>query len=134
GIFWIRQDLIDLLHPIGIGWNSVVDCYDFGKIDFRLKSSAARWEGGAPNVAGIAAMGASLDLLLNEGIDRIRERVEFITDYLCENAHRAGLEVFSSRAPSEKSGIVSLLTPGRDPDELMKRCRAAGIIVNNRLG
>src|SRR5439155_1016894 len=36
GIFWIREDLIDLLHPIGVGWNSLVDCYDFGKIDFRL--------------------------------------------------------------------------------------------------
>ena len=134
GIFWIRKDLIDLLHPIGVGWNSVVDPYNFAKIDFRLKPSAARWEGGAPNVGGITAMGASLDMLLNAGIEQVRERVEFVTDYLCERAPQSGLEVFSSRAPGEKSGIVSLRTPGRDPDELMKRCRAAGIVVNNRMG
>ena len=134
GLFWIRKDLIDLLHPIGVGWNSVVDCYNFAKIDFRLKPSAGRWEGGAPNVAGITAMGASLDLLLNTGIAAVGERVEFITDYACDRAGAAGLEVFSSRAPGEKSGIVSLGTPGRDPDELMKRCRAAGVIVNQRMG
>jgi selenocysteine lyase/cysteine desulfurase len=57
-----------------------------------------------------------------------------ITDYLCERAPRAGLEVFSSREAGEKSGIVSLATPGRNPEELVRRCRAAGIIVNNRLG
>jgi cysteine desulfurase/selenocysteine lyase len=134
GIFWIRKELIDLLHPIGVGWNSVLAPLDFGKIDFRLKLGAGRWEGGAPNVAGITAMGASLELLLNAGIEQVRERVEKITDYLCDRVSRAGLEVFSSRSLGEKSGIVSLLSPGRDPDELMKRCRAAGIIVNNRLG
>lgn len=134
GLFWIRKDLIDLLHPVGVGWNSVIDPYNFGKIDFRLRPEAIRWEGGAPNVAGVTAMGASLDLLLGAEIARVRERVESITDHLCERASRAGLEVFSSRAASEKSGIVSLTAPGRDPEELVKRCRAAGIVINNRLG
>ena len=134
GLFWIRQELIDVLHPIDVGWNSVIDCYDFGKIDFRLKPSASRWEGGAPNVAGLTAMGASLELLLNAGIGNLQRRVEHLTDYLCEGAGRAGLEVFSSRRPGEKSGIVSLATPGRDPDQLLRRCRDAGIVVNQRAG
>src|SRR5260370_20636125 len=94
GLFWIRKDLIDMLHPIGVGWNSVVDCHDFAKIDFRLKPHAGRWEGGAPNVAGITAMGASLELLLNAGITAIGERVVFITDYACDRAAAAGREDF----------------------------------------
>jgi selenocysteine lyase/cysteine desulfurase len=134
GIFWIRQELIERLHAIGVGWNSVVDPLNFGKIDFRFKPGAGRWEGGAPNVAGITAMGASLELLLNAGIEQVQQRVEELTDYLCAQAPKSGLEVFSSRAPGEKSGIVSLLAPGRDPDELMRRCRQAGIIVNQRMG
>ena len=134
GIFWIRKDLIDMLHPIGVGWNSVVDCYNFAKIDFRLKPHAGRWEGGAPNVAGITAMGASLDLLLSKGIANLGERVEFLTDYASDRAKAAGLEVFSSRAPGEKSGIVAFHAPGRDPDALVKRCRDAGVIVNQRMG
>ena len=29
---------------------------------------------------------------------------------------------------------MSLLTPGRDPKEIMHKCRAAGVIVNVRAG
>jgi selenocysteine lyase/cysteine desulfurase len=134
GVFWIRTDLIDMLHPVGVGWNSVVDGLDFGKIDYRLKPGADRWEGGAPNVGGIHAMGASLQLLLDAGVAELEKRILTLTDYLCERASRAGVEVFSSRLMGEKSGIVSLLTPGRNPDELKHRCRAAGVIVNQRSG
>ncbi|HLW64630.1 MAG TPA: aminotransferase class V-fold PLP-dependent enzyme [Gemmataceae bacterium] len=134
GIFWIRRELIDRLHCIGVGWNSVQDPMNFGKIDFRLKPGADRWEGGALNVAGIAGMGASLELLLNTRIVQIEKRVEELTDYLCEQAPRVGLEVFSSRLPGEKSGIVSLRTGERDPLALVKHCRQAGVIVNQRLG
>ncbi|MCX7700983.1 MAG: aminotransferase class V-fold PLP-dependent enzyme, partial [Gemmataceae bacterium] len=42
--------------------------------------------------------------------------------------------IFSSRAAGEKSGIVSLETGDRDPVELVKRCRQAGVIVNQRAG
>src|SRR5262249_21363029 len=29
GIFYIRRDLVEMLHPIGVGWNSVVNARDF---------------------------------------------------------------------------------------------------------
>jgi selenocysteine lyase/cysteine desulfurase len=134
GLFWLRRDLIDLLHPIDVGWKSVVDCYNFSKIEFRLKPGADRWEGGAANVGGVHAMGASLDLLLSAGVAALESHIMELTDYLCDRAASAGLEVFSSRLPAEKSGIVSLYTPGRDPATLKRRCRDAGVIVNERSG
>jgi len=134
GLFWIRSDLIDYLHPISVGWNSVVNPLQFSHIDFRLKPTADRWEGGAPNVAGIHAFGASLTLLLQFGIPAVETRVLELTDELCHRAARAGLTIFSSRLPAEKSGIVSLETAGRDPAELVRRCRAASVIVNHRAG
>ncbi|MDB5307780.1 MAG: csd 2 [Gemmataceae bacterium] len=134
GIGYVRREWVDRLHPVGVGANSVVHPYAFSTIDFTLKPHAGRWEGGAYNVPGIAALGASLDLLLAAGIENVERRVLALTDYLCDRAAAAGLEVFSSRAPGEKSGIVSLAKPGTPPDTIMKRCREAGIIVNNRAG
>jgi cysteine desulfurase/selenocysteine lyase len=135
GIFFIRKALIDRLHPIGVGWHSVVNCWDFATIDFRLRPDAARWEGGSPNTAGITALGASLDLLLNIGIGNVAERIFELTDYLCDRATKIGVEVFSSRQADERSGIVSLLPPsGADLAELVRRCRDAGVIVNRRAG
>ncbi len=133
GVFWIRREWVDRLQPIGVGWHSVVNATDFSKIDFTLKPHAGRWESGTLNVPGIHALGASLELLLGQGIDAVAARVLELTDHLCERAKSAGLEVFSSRLPGEQSGIVSLTAPG-DARALVKRCKDAGIVINLRAG
>jgi selenocysteine lyase/cysteine desulfurase len=133
GLFWCRRELVERLHPTTVGWKSVVHETDFSTIDFTLKPHAGRWEGGTPNVPGIAGLGASLDVLLRLGIDAVAERVLSLTDHLCETAERAGLTVFSSRRDGEKSGIVSLTVPG-DVKALVAKCRAAGVVVNRRAG
>lgn len=134
GLLYIRPEWVDRLHAVGIGWNSVVDSMDFTRIDFRLKPNAWRWESGARNVAGISALGASLDLLLGLGIEAIAKRVFALTDHLCEQAPRAGLGVHSSRRQGESSSIVSLVVPGQEPREVVHRCRAEGVVINHRAG
>jgi selenocysteine lyase/cysteine desulfurase len=134
GIGYVRGELVERLHPIGVGAFSTVNPWAFTTIDFTLKPHAGRWEGGAYNMPGLTALGASLELLLNAGIDNVRRRVIELTDYLCDNAVSRGWKVFSSRAENEKSGIVSLIHPTRPSDEVMKRCKAAGVAVNNRAG
>jgi selenocysteine lyase/cysteine desulfurase len=133
GLFYIRRELVERLHPVGIGWNSVVGAWDFSQTDFRLKPHAGRWESGTLNVGGVLALGASLDLLLRHGVEEIADRVLELTDHLCERAKRAGLTVFSSRRPADRSGIVSLTVPG-DPREVVRRCRAASVVINQRAG
>ncbi|HEV3263174.1 MAG TPA: aminotransferase class V-fold PLP-dependent enzyme, partial [Gemmataceae bacterium] len=107
---------------------------DFSRIDFLLKPHAGRWESGSLNVAGITALGGSLELLLGIGLPAISGRILELTDYLCERVAAAGLEVFSSRLPAEKSGIVSIAVPGEEPRSLVRRLRAAGVVVNHRAG
>jgi cysteine desulfurase / selenocysteine lyase len=133
GILYVRRALLDLLHPVGVGWNSVVGARDFSRIDFTLKPHAGRWESGTLNVAGITALGASLELLLEIGVPAVAGRVLQLTDELCEQAQRAGLTVYSSRRPEDRSGIVSLIVPG-DVRQLVRRCRDAGIVLNQRAG
>jgi selenocysteine lyase/cysteine desulfurase len=134
GLFSIRRELVERLHPVGVGWNSVVGARDFSRLDFRLKPHAGRWESGTLNVAGIAALGASLELLLDIGIAAVSQRVLELTDYLCDRAAAAGFEVFSSRRPGDRSAIVSLSAPGAEPRALVRRCREDGIVINHRAG
>jgi selenocysteine lyase/cysteine desulfurase len=134
GLFYIRRELVERLHPVGVGWNSVVGALHFDRIEFRLKPHAGRWESGTLNVAGITALGASLELLLDIGIAAIAGRVLDLTDYLCARAPESGLEVFSSRRPEDKSGIVSLRLPDGDPRGAVRRCRDHGIVINHRAG
>jgi selenocysteine lyase/cysteine desulfurase len=134
GIGYVRREWVERLHPIGVGANSVVKPYAFSTIDFTLKPHAGRWEGGAYNVPGVTALGASLELLLGAGVENLQRRVLELTDHLCDKAASARLEVFSSRDPAERSGIVSLTKPGVPSDAVMKACRAAGVVVNSRAG
>jgi len=134
GILWIRRDWIERLRPVDIGWNSVVGARDFGTIDFRLKPNAGRYESGSLNVAGIMALGGSLEWLLEIGVDKIAARVLELTDYLCRRvAERPTPTVYSSRRPSDQSGIVSFAYA--DPNEAgakVRLCRGNGIVVNKR--
>jgi selenocysteine lyase/cysteine desulfurase len=134
GILFVRRELVDFLHATSVGWSSVVNYHDFTQIDFRLKSHAGRWESGTLNIAGILGLGASLRLLLDIGIPAITDRLTEVTDHLCDRAGSIGLEVFSSRDAAEKSGIVSLLAPDRDLQQVKRRCRDAGIVINHRAG
>jgi cysteine desulfurase/selenocysteine lyase len=133
GVLWVRREIIEQLHPVGIGWNSMIDGRNFGRVEMRLKPHAGRWESGSLNVGGILALGASLELLLAAGIDAIAERVLHLTDYLCERSRQIGVTVYSSRRPGEASGIVSLRLPG-DVRAVVRRCLDGGIVVNHRAG
>jgi cysteine desulfurase / selenocysteine lyase len=133
GIFYIRRELVEMLHPVGVGWNSVLDSFNFSRLELRLKPHAGRWESGTLNMGGIVALGASVELLHGVGMPAVTERVFALTDYLCEAAQRRGLGVFSSREPAERSGIVSLLVPD-DSREAVRRCKAANMVVSQRGG
>ncbi len=132
GLFFIRKELVELLHPISIGWKSVVNATDFSKTDFRLRPHAGRWESGTLNVGGISALGASIDLLLEAGVAEVAGRVLHLTDYLCEQLARASLTVASSRLDRERSGIVSIECPPAALSNCLRSCREEGIIINQR--
>jgi selenocysteine lyase/cysteine desulfurase len=134
GLLYARREWVERLHPVGIGWNSVIGSGNFSRLDFRLKPHAGRWESGSLNVAGISALGASLELLLQIGIPAVGEHILELTEHLCEGARRLDIEVFSSRRPGEQSGIVSLLPPGKDVGALVRQCKEQGIVVNHRAG
>jgi selenocysteine lyase/cysteine desulfurase len=132
GFLYVRPDLLNYLHPRMVGAHSVVDPFNYGNIDFTLNPDAGRWEGGTLNLPGLAAWGASIDLLLKLGPAAVANRIRHLTDLLVEQAKTAELTVFSDR--DHWSGIVSLATGDRDPKELMIKCRSAGVIVNYRGG
>src|SRR5439155_486052 len=68
------------------------------------------------------------------GVPAIGNRILHLTDYLCEQAQRAGFTIYSSRRPEDKSNIVSLIVPGAEPRPLIRACREQSIVINHRLG
>ena len=134
GVFFIRREHLGRLRPVGVGWNSVAGAHDFHRIDFTLKDSAERYEGGSVNVACLTALGASLELLNRFGPEAISRRVLEITDLACSRLAEIGAVIDSDRSEAHKSGIVAFQLPGRDPDALRRQCLQREVVLSCRAG
>lgn len=133
-IFYCRRALLDRLRPISVGWKSVANHAAFANIDFRFPETAARFECGSLNVAGIAALGASLGLLEEVGIAEIERRVLTITERITQRLSEAGANIYSPRGPGEWSGIVSFDWPGADPKRVKPFCLTRQVVISHREG
>jgi len=138
GVFFLRQEHLDLLRPTVVGWHSVENAHDFSSIDFQLRDEAARFEAGSQNMVGVLGMGASIDLLVETGLSpttsTIAEQVLRLGDYACQRLTELGATIISDRTPNHASGIISFQLPGHDPGEVVKHCAAMDVILSSRHG
>ncbi len=133
GIFYCARRVLDLVRPWVVGWRSVVDNHDFDTYRTELQPGAGRFEEGTPNTAGVFALGAAIDLLLEIGIDAIAARVLALTDRLVAGLVERGAECLSPRG-AEASGIVSFRLPDEPVARTVARLRAQRIFVVARRG
>ncbi len=133
GFLYVRREWIDRLRPLGVGWHSVVGTYN-SPVDFTLKPTAERWEGGSFNMPGLQALGASVGLLLEIGPEVVSQRILENAEQVREIARTAGWNVYGSNRPEDLSGIVALEKPGVDPNEVVRRLRSAGVAAACRRG
>jgi cysteine desulfurase / selenocysteine lyase len=121
GIFYCRRELLDRLGLVFTGWLCMKGAMDFGNYRFDLVESARRFDTGSYNLVGIHGLGASIDLLLDAGIDAIAARILSLTDRLVAGVQRKGYRIISSRRPGEASGIVSFVSNRHDHEDLRRR-------------
>jgi len=133
GIFFCRRELLGSLHP-EVGWMNVVHAADYAHLDFTLRPDAKRFECGGYNIAGILALGAALEMLLNVGIEAIWRRLHALTTMLADGVQAKGYRVYSPRAREpECSGIVSFSSPNpQDQSGIIKSLEAQRIILVER--
>jgi selenocysteine lyase/cysteine desulfurase len=139
GIAYIRREHLERLRPFGLGSHSVVHESDYTRIELNLKPSAARYEGGAQNMCGMIALGSSLELLLELGIDAVASAILDITDHACLRLTEIGATIVSDRRPEERggqqrSGIVAFELPGRDSLAVKKHCLGKKAVLSCRSG
>jgi selenocysteine lyase/cysteine desulfurase len=135
GLFYIRREHLERIHPIGVGWNSVAQASDFSHIELKFKDSAARFEGGSSNMVGFAGLRASLELLMSLGIAAIGERILAMTDLACSRLTEAGAKIVSHRDnPDRSSGIVLFEWPGRDQQTVRRQLLDRKVVTSYRAG
>ena len=135
GLFYCRHELLGLLRPSSLGWLGVKNAHDFTSYRLEYRDDARRFDGGSYNVAGIWGLGASIDWLLELGVDRIWQRVKSLTDRLVEGVRAKGYRVVSSREAGEESGIVSFVSATHDHNRIVSHLRQEyRTVISARLG
>ena len=138
GLFYIRQQHLDLLRPLMVGWHSVANPFDFSKIDWKPRQQAARYEGGTQNMVGTLGYGASLELLQKLGVSTtaspVADQILAYTQFAQSELKKLGAEIHGSSAAEHLSGITSFTIPNVELAQLRSQCMDVGVVLSHRDG
>ena len=136
GFAYVRRELLERMQPAVVGWTSLRASADFGNLlDYRYDfvESARRFEVGTPAFQDFAGMAASLEVLLEAGVDNVQAHVaELLEPLEAWLAEHPGYEVVSDRSPARRSGILCFRPP--EPDATFAALAAAGVACVLREG
>jgi selenocysteine lyase/cysteine desulfurase len=134
-LFYCRADLRPQLELRQFGWHMVHDAGNFDTQEWRPAGDASRFECGSPNMIGIHALSASLELLASIGMPAIEERLMRTTNYLVARLEEMeGVTLVTPRAPARRAGIVTFSAAGMDPAQLHEELRSRGVVCAARGG
>ncbi len=134
GILYISRELQEQVAPVEFGWTNVASYNDYGARDMALRPDAGRYECGTLNTIGCFGLRASVEFLLEVGIERIAAAVQGLGDRIDEGVREKGYQVASVRTPESGAGIVSFRKTGTDSAALVNKLRENGIIAAARAG
>jgi len=111
GYLYARPDLRDRLEPTVTGWMAHRNPFAFqpGEIDYA--PNAFRLLHGSPQIPALYSARSGYEIILEVGIERIREKSRRQTARLVELADELGLTVTSPRDPEVRGGTVSIDVP-----------------------
>lgn len=138
GVFYVAAAHREHLRVLEPGWASVAHRMDWDDLRLIYDDSARRFEGGTPNMIGLAGLGASLELLADTGIETIWAHVDALADRLCAGLADLGATVHSDRSAPDlaqgRSAIVTFSVAGIDAEVLHRRLTDAGVVCSPRGG
>lgn len=105
---YVREDLIPELKPTIAGWFGNARMFDFDPKVFEFHDTARRFELGTTANAAVYAANAGLEIVLEIGVQRLRDRTtELVTD-LADRLGDIGYTLKTPSSPEERAGIVAV--------------------------
>jgi selenocysteine lyase/cysteine desulfurase len=109
GFLYIRRELIEQFDPPQVGYAGVVRGPTAAVDDpLEFRPGARRHEQGMPNLPGVAATRAGLDLLLEIGTERIESHVLELSGQCVDGLLSRGLRLYTRQEPCFRAGVVAL--------------------------
>lgn len=100
------------------------------RLDTSLDTTGRRFEGSTANLAGIAGLGAAVELLAGTGVAAVWDHVDGLGAELTASLVELGATIESDRSPAARSAIVAARFDGVDAEAVVERLVPRGVIVS----
>ena len=134
-LLYVNKKQIDHLKLHQFGWHMVEEKGNYDKQSWAPAKNATRFECGSPNMLGIHALNASLELILKVGVDNIYKQLQQRIQFLIEQLKTINDIHFNSDISLPiKSGIVNFNIQNIDSGQLYQELMKSGVICAHRGG
>ena len=132
GFVYLSRNLLEQSHARMLGWLSVHDPFAMRNSELHPRhDAAARIELGCPHFAGMFALGASVGLISEIGINQIEERVLVLNRSMTQQLTENGWKVLSP-LQNEGSRSAETLIGVEKPAEVVRGLFRRGVIVTEK--
>jgi kynureninase len=131
-LLYVREELLESLHPTVTGWFGQRDPNDF-QIEGHFEApDAGRFQSGTPAIPAVYDSLAGIELVKSVGLEPIGAWIDTLTALLLERLDAEGFVPATPRDPARRGPQVAIRTRdmGRAVAELARR----GVIVSSRDG
>lgn len=129
GFMYVRDAERCKLSPFMTGWFAQKNIGAMDIYHHQPSPTARRFESGTPNVCGLYAVSAGLELLLKVGLESISSQVKLLTDGIEERVTQRGWHLVT---PAERGAMMAIKS--KDAPQLVKLLLKEGIVVSDRDG
>lgn len=134
-LLYLSDKVLSSLKLNQFGWHMVQERGNYDLQTWQPAGDATRYECGSPNMLGVFALNASLELLLGVGIDTVhRELMNKISKLEALLNGRPELEVITDTQRSLRSGIMTFRHAKFDSQELFEILKDRGVVCAYRGG
>ncbi|MBF0153540.1 MAG: aminotransferase class V-fold PLP-dependent enzyme [Magnetococcales bacterium] len=134
GLLYLSEKGLDQIQPRVVGWHSVANAGDYQHICIDPRDDCRRFEAGSPNILGTAALGESIGLLLEVGIETVRARVHQLVSSLTTGLRDLGCVIHTPLGTDgfPGAGIVVFSHPDMETATLHRELLARNIYHAHR--
>jgi selenocysteine lyase/cysteine desulfurase len=127
---YVRNELIQSLEPVYIGWFSQKNPFKFGAESLEYAENAERFQSGTWCIPSVYASIEGLKIIKRKGLENIQARIAKLTKHALEFAQKLGLQSITPIHDEERGAIVSFVV--KQPHKLEEVLRNQGIITSSR--
>jgi selenocysteine lyase/cysteine desulfurase len=133
GILFVAKSWQERVRPSIYGWHNVRSPNYVAQEQITHPPDGRRYEAGSANLLGLAGLHASMQMLLELGVENIARELLRKRDLLVPALQSKGYEVLYADASAEaRSGIVTFHRPGADLAATHQKLTAAKIVTSLR--